>query len=360
MTLAVVTAVPVLLVGVMHWLMPSLVPPTTPFGVRVPRDRAGAPVVAAQRRRYRAVTGVVAVVVVVGALYVGRPWAAPAAVGVELLAGMACYLHARRRITEVKVAEDWFGGRRQVAVADTSLRTDPERYPWLWAAPAAVLTLATVIIGAVAYPGMPARLAIHFGPAGRPDHYAAKSFASAFGPVLAQVASTILLLAIAGVALRSRAQLDAEDPQAATRHRRFVAASARALLVLAGCTSVTFLFGSLANWHLISAPGPVIAALNVVPAVLGAAAILVVVIRVGQGGSRLRLGGPAAGRAGTVNRDDDRLYRLGIFYYNPDDPAVFVPKRFGFGWTLNLARPVTWLIGGLLLVMVLIGALGGR
>jgi uncharacterized membrane protein len=326
----------------------------------VPRDRAGAPVVAAQQRRYRVLTGVAAIAAAAGALLVGRPWAGPAAVGIELLAGLLCYLHARRRITEVKAAEDWFGGRRQVAVADTSLRTDPERYPWPWAVPAAVLTAATVTIGAVAYPDMPARLAIRFGPAGRPEHYAAKSFASAFGPVLAQVASTVLLLAIAGVALRSRAQLDAEDPQAATRHRRFVAASARALLVLAGCTSVTFLFGSLANWRLISPPGPVLTALNVVPAVLGAAAILVVVVRVGQGGSRLRLGGSAAGREGTVNRDDDRLYRLGIFYYNPDDPAVFVPKRFGFGWTFNLARPATWLICGVLLVMVLLGTLGGR
>lgn len=358
MTVAVVAAVPVLLVGVMQWLMPSLVPPTTPFGVRVPRDRADAPVVAMQRRRYRAVTGVAAVAAVAGAVLAGHPWAGPAAVGVELLAGVLCYLHARRRITEVKAAEDWFGGRRQVTVADTSLRTDPERYPWPWAVPAVVLTLATVITGAVAYPGMPARLAIHFGPAGRPDHYAAKSFASAFGPVLAQVASTILLLAIAGVALRSRAQLDAEDPQAATRHRRFVAASARALLVLAGCTSVTFLFGSLANWRLISPPGPVLTALNVVPALLGVAAILVVVVRIGQGGSRLRLAGSGDGR--TVNRDDDRLYRLGIFYYNPDDPAVLVPKRFGFGWTLNLARSATWLIFGLLLVMTLIGVLGAR
>ncbi|MGI5230602.1 DUF1648 domain-containing protein [Actinoallomurus sp. CA-142502] len=360
MSPAVVTVIPVVLVGVMKWLMPSLVPPTIPFGVRVPRDRADAPVVVAQRRRYRAVTGVVAVLAVAGTLLAGRPWAGLAVVGVELAVGVFCYLYARRRIAEVKAAEHWFGGRRQVVVADTSLRTEPERYPWPWAVPAVVLALATVIIGIVAYPDMPARLAMHFGPAGRPDRYAAKSFVSAFGPVVTQVASTILLLAVAGAALHSRAQLDAEDPQAAPRHRQFVAATTRALLVLAACTGVTFLFGSLANWQLISPPASVVTALNVVPGVLGAAAVLVVAIRFGQGGSRLRLAGSAAGRARTVNREDDRLYRLGIFYYNPDDPAMLVPKRFGIGWTLNMARPATWVIFGLLLVMALIGVLAGR
>ncbi len=42
-------------------------------------------------------------------------------------------------------------------------------------------------------------------------------------------------------------------------------------------------------------------------------------------------------RIGAVFRDDDRYWYGGFFYNNPDDPAVFVPKRFGLGWTMNLA-----------------------
>jgi uncharacterized membrane protein len=38
-------------------------------------------------------------------------------------------------------------------------------------------------------------------------------------------------------------------------------------------------------------------------------------------------------------RDDDRYWSSNIFYNNPDDPALFVPKRFGFGWTLNFGHP---------------------
>jgi uncharacterized membrane protein len=32
----------------------------------------------------------------------------------------------------------------------------------------------------------------------------------------------------------------------------------------------------------------------------------------------------------------------GIFYSNPEDPSVWVPKRAGLGYTLNLARPGAW------------------
>ncbi len=335
---------PVLLIGVLHWLMPSLVPPTVPFGVRVPRDHADEPVIARQRRRYRGVTAVVTVAAVAGVLLAhGHPQAVPAAAGAELLAGLVLYLHARRRITVVKVAEDWFGGRRQVATADSALRTDPERYPWAWAVPPVVLTAATVIVGAVAYPGIPARIPTHFGADGRPDHYAARSLNAVFGPVLAQVLTTALLLAVAWLVVRSAARLDAEDPQASRRHRMFVSAIARGLLALTVGLDLTFLFVSLSAWDLLPY-GNAVAALATLPSMAGVVALIAVVVRTGQGGARLPLGGGPAMSAAVINRDDDRLYRWGLIYFNADDPALFVPKRFGVGWTVNMARPIAWVL----------------
>lgn len=60
-------------------------------------------------------------------------------------------------------------------------------------------------------------------------------------------------------------------------------------------------------------------------------------------------------RTGAVFRDDDRYWYAGFFYNNPDDPAVFVPKRFGLGWTLNFGHPQARLvmIGMLVLILVL-------
>jgi uncharacterized membrane protein len=66
--------------------------------------------------------------------------------------------------------------------------------------------------------------------------------------------------------------------------------------------------------------------------------------------SRTKAGIPA------VFRDDDRYwYGGGLFYNNPDDPAVFVPKRYSGGWTVNVGHPVGKLImiATLLLLLVL-------
>jgi uncharacterized membrane protein len=41
----------------------------------------------------------------------------------------------------------------------------------------------------------------------------------------------------------------------------------------------------------------------------------------------------------------------GLFYYAPEDPAVFVPKRLGIGYTVNFGRPGGWLFLGALLIV---------
>jgi len=36
---------------------------------------------------------------------------------------------------------------------------------------------------------------------------------------------------------------------------------------------------------------------------------------------------------------DDRYWRNGFIYNNPDDPALFVPRRITGGWMLNFGHP---------------------
>ena len=54
------------------------------------------------------------------------------------------------------------------------------------------------------------------------------------------------------------------------------------------------------------------------------------------------------------NSTDGRFWKAGLFYFNPGDSALMVPKRQGFGYTLNFGRPVCWLIFALILLLPLI------
>ncbi|MGC4106188.1 MAG: DUF5808 domain-containing protein [Thermomicrobiales bacterium] len=53
---------------------------------------------------------------------------------------------------------------------------------------------------------------------------------------------------------------------------------------------------------------------------------------------------PAVGGAPVGDGTADAHWKLGMIYYNPDDPALWVEKRFGIGYTTNMARPAAWLL----------------
>lgn len=44
-----------------------------------------------------------------------------------------------------------------------------------------------------------------------------------------------------------------------------------------------------------------------------------------------------------IDRTDSKYWHFG-FYYNPDDPAIFIEKESGLGWTNNMAHPLSWVI----------------
>jgi hypothetical protein len=67
----------------------------------------------------------------------------------------------------------------------------------------------------------------------------------------------------------------------------------------------------------------------------------------------------AAGRSPTDapqgDRTEDKYWKCGgMFYYNPDDPAIWVEKRMGIGWTTNMARGAAWAILGAFLLLTLL------
>jgi uncharacterized membrane protein len=329
------------LILVLAWLMPGLVKPTLPFAVRVPPQHADDPVVVEQRRVYRWWVGVAGCALVLGGLPVSvlveRPLV-PVVLALALLGVvLPGYAHARRRIQAVKASEGWYHGMRQGVVTDTALRTRPERFPWAWAVPAVAVLVATAVIGAVRYDSMPAMLALHYGADATADRFAVKSVGSAFGLVFIQLGLTTLLVGLAFFAPRFKPDLDPAQPvDSARRHRAFTVRMSKALALLAACMNAALL---VAAWQIWNGAHTISMLAVLVPVLAGLVGVVVFAVRTGQEGSRLR-GTESEEDTGVVRRDDDRYWHgFGGLYANRDDPAVFVPKRFGIGWTVNFANP---------------------
>ncbi|WP_415324514.1 DUF5808 domain-containing protein [Chryseobacterium sp. MMS23-Vi53] len=56
------------------------------------------------------------------------------------------------------------------------------------------------------------------------------------------------------------------------------------------------------------------------------------------------------------NTNKPSFWKFGLFYFNKEDQRIFPPKRFGLGWTVNFANPVSIIAFLMILtVIVLIG-----
>lgn len=78
----------------------------------------------------------------------------------------------------------------------------------------------------------------------------------------------------------------------------------------------------------------------------------------GQGGEKLVFSEIDEPVEEVTEVDEEKYWKLGVFYYNPEDPSIFVEKRFGIGSTINLARWQSWAcIAGLILFCIFIGVI---
>jgi uncharacterized membrane protein len=334
-TAVVVHLILMALLVYLGWLTPTLTARTVRFGVRVPDDRVEDPVVRRETARFRTailVAGVLIALVGVALVLTVGVALLPAPVLAQVIVWYMLYYRANRMITAAKREQDWFGGLRQGVTADTSLRSDPPKFPWAWLLLPVTVVSASAVIGIIRYPDLPAVLPVHFNGAGEADRFAAKSIGSAFTVVFIQIGLTAALCAIGVLVFRGPADVDPARPAASVRaHREFVARLGKGFVVFATLLNLGLLATDWAMWN----GGPRAAALplTLVPIAVGIALLVVTVVRRNRNVT-------ADEGTGLSHRDDDANWIGGIVYRNADDPSWFVQRRFGFGWTLNIGNRI--------------------
>lgn len=189
---------------------------------------------------------------------------------------------------------------------------------------------------------IPPRFVSHWGVHG-PDTWTDKSVVGVFWPFLLALAAYVPIMLIP-LMIRGSRRIHASGP-GAMQESRFARYSL-VVLMLIGCFIVALIAGAAVYLPLRDSqdtPIGVIAFILIGNLVLDAV-VLVPLVRMGQGGSRLPVEPSQAptGPAVIGDRTDDRYWKWGLFYNNPNDPALWVEKRFGIGWTINMGRPGAW------------------
>ena len=325
---------------------PYLMPKRECFAVTIPDAVSSDPDVGRLKRSFCAIVAAVtlALTVLCGACLFANPEHAflPALVVSELIlcfGGYGLMLRFRRKTIALKQARGWKAqsAKRVGFVAEEPApRPISQKWDLLFLVPIAITGLVCV----VGYPLMPERIATNIDLSGQVAHWVDKTPLTAAFPFLTVVFLDACFAFSHWMILRSKKGVDAARP-AASAWAYGAFARAQSMLLVGLGTMLSFL-------------GPIIAlsfmgVITMMQALLPVLAMLVVVLVVvmavtvvyGQNGARLlrRMEDPES-----MPVDDDRYWKLGIFYWNRDDASLFVPERFGVGWTMNLGRPAAWAI----------------
>lgn len=227
-----------------------------------------------------------------------------------------------------------FGQRRpEIRQAELSVPASSERFnAWIWIPPFVALALTAGYLQ-LHWNQLPERFPVHWGADGQPNRWSSREPLTVFAPILIGAGMNLFMLGLAWLFT----QLSRN-----TIMRRI---TVRFLEVLLYPLTFTFVIVALLPFGL------------VVPLWLIPAIMLTCVAGLIFWSYR-QIVAPAIADA-VPEPQSDSYWKAGMFYYNPNDPAIFVAKRVGIGYTLNFANKLCWLVlAGILLLGLLPAALG--
>lgn len=345
-------------------VIPYISRKTESFGISIPEEEYNNPDVKRIRNTYRTnvlAFGTVMALFSLFTAFFGAKDATmiflPIGTFIQLAIMFIFYLLGHKSMKSLKSNSKWIENRTQIVVVDTGFRRKKIMVSPVWFVIYIVIILATLFLGFFMYDRMPDRVPMHYNINGEIDRYAAKSYKVLLFAPLFQLFMTFLMAFVYWVIGKAKQQFDPSNPEKSIEQGRIFRYRWSAFIMFMGpLLLLAFSFMQFSFTGIIKDTRLITIIPMSLTGIIVAAAI-VLSITTGQGGSRVRLVSDNSGNE--IFRDDDKYWKLGMFYYNPDDPAVFIEKRFGIGWTNNFARPVTWvmIIGILVLLPGLILAI---
>ena len=263
-----------------------------------------------------------------------------------IIASFALMLSYRARVKAVKQERGWTAEHAAAAFVGTEDFPKPLSLAWN--------LLYLPLIGGLAaftlshYDQFPSQIPTNVGLAGNVTSSVPKSPLTVLFPTFFVAFMGAIFTLVHWGTIHSKKPIDPAAP----------ASSALAYATFARVQSIFMVVGGLlisgltAGIILASSLGAISMAYGAIIVTVGTLAfvalITIVSLVMGQSGARLFADTASAG----MIRDDDEHWLLGIIYCNREDPSIFVPKRFGIGWTSNIARWEAWALVGVIVALV--------
>ena len=367
MIFALLMAVTTLAITWIMAQMPALASPGTPLGVRVPKAYLSDSAVTSALAGYKVRTWGCGIAATILSLFA---WKLPLLAAVPsllvTLGGLWAYISQRRRIIAAKKAGGWFDEVETTIAARVSTNANgtPEfegiptpTFPWLTMLASLLCIAAGAIIVASHWSAIPDPVPVHWNDSMEADNWSDKSIGSVFFSSFVALALLGLFAIICSFIAHSEV-----SPRSERNIKARVRNEANLALTNTGMGVLTLFISAGMAFMQVTGPVPQFQRFN------GAAVITMLVLTIGgsiglvafllykQSQLSEQLRGIRFSDEDKESPDNDHLYKWGVMYYNPDDPAVLVDKRFGTGMSFNYARWQAKIFFGLV-ILILVGSL---
>ncbi len=322
---------------------------TESFGVTIPQKIYYRPELKKLRQRFVLSTSIIAIIITIFLFLISTDVTESAAsihlsvaILLFLILSFIIYLKFHFKMKTLKEDSNWQKENNQQLFISTNFHKEKLTYSNLWFLISFVLTFIGVFLTLKNYHLLPEQIPMQYNFSGGITTWAEKSYRSVLMLPVLQLYLTLLFIFVNAIIARSKQQIDSENPEESVKRNTVFRRRWSLFTIIAG-NALAFLFAFIQLSFFIEMSPFIMMTVSIgftLFIILGA---IYIAYTTGQGGSRIK-NGTVITNGKSINRDDDRYWKLGIFYINREDPALFLEKRFGVGWTINIARPVAWML----------------
>ncbi|MDN4495031.1 DUF1648 domain-containing protein [Ureibacillus aquaedulcis] len=347
-----------LFIAVIQTFIPYLVKRTIVFGVSIPEQYIEDHMIKKYRKHYSLSVAFLSIIIlgsyIVWVLGNERVDNQIALTGVIIefalmLISLSFYLYYHGKTKLLKQQNKWVENLKAMQVTDLSVRKQDEMLPWYVYLLPILSTVGLMIYTIMNYDILPDLIPTHWGPGGEADAFTDKTPISAIQLTLVLLIMQLMFLGIHTATKKSGIKLSATSLQA-SRNRQLSLRKYSSWLLFIVLLAITMLMSyfQLMMIHPEIGEGTVKMLIPFGFLLLVLVGTLIFSIKVGRSDKELE----TRVEARIMDLDEDQYWRGGMFYFNRNDPSIFVEKRFGVGWTINFANPLGYIIIFLPLILI--------
>ncbi|GIP37068.1 membrane protein [Paenibacillus sp. J31TS4] len=271
---------------------------------------------------------------------------------IVLIVGLAFYFYFHFKMTKLKRSQNWYGEVKQVHYADLLIRSKDEMLASFVHLMPIIISIGLIILTVQAYDRLPSQIPTHWGPNGQADAYSTKSWMTVLGLPIMLIIMQFMFFATNLLTKKSGIKINPGHAASKLRQLRLRKYTSWFLFVVNILVSLLFAAIQLNLIYEDTVNETFMIIFPLAFLIITLAGTIWLAVKVGSADSDFDQNPIMESTTKIEGIDEDKYWKGGLFYFNRNDPSVFVEKRFGVGYTLNFANPIGAII--ILLPIVLI------